>query len=154
MTLNVRILAAGSEKELHFEPNPFSEEGPTLITMSPAQIHGHFKSSTLTSANTVIVVQPRSGLSLAVTDIIISGEKQAGSDVTIQFTDGVDTVVIFVASQVDAPPIGPGGLNAYFQGWKDARVEMITSGAGDATVTIGYLHSSNAPTFSEWDAER
>lgn len=153
MSLNVRWLARGGEEELHVFPSPVTRE-PVLIVMSPAQAHGHFKTATLTTADTVIVVQPRSGLSIWVTDILVSGEKQAGSDVTVQFNDGSDTAIMAILDQVDASPTFPGNLTAYFRGWKDARVEMITSGAGDATVTIGYIHSKDAPTYAEWNAER
>ena len=154
MTLRVKLLAAGGQEELHYEENPFAINGPVLITMTPAQVHGHFNSGTLEDAGTIILVEPKPGRSIAISDIIVSGEKQPNSTVLVQFTDGVNTKIIFLASQVDAPPVGPGPLNSYFHGWKDARVEMITSGTGDATVTIGYLHSNELKPFAEWDAER
>ncbi len=148
-----RALARGTSKEFHHHAGPFNGQ-PVQIIMSPAQAHGHFKAATLTSANTAIIVQPKPGLAIWVTDILISGEKQAGSDVIVQFTDGSDTVIMFQAFQVTTPPSVNAGLQAYFRGWKDARVEMVTSGAADATVTIGYVHALEAPSFSEWDAER
>lgn len=151
--LYTRTLASGTEKEFHHFPSPFTGE-PVIITMSPAQAHGHFKVATRTTAGTTIIVAPKPGLSIWVTDILISGEKQAGSDVTVQFTDGTDTEIIVISNQVDARPTLAGNLQAYFRGWQDARIEMITGGSGDATVTIGYLHSVDSPTFAEWNAER
>ncbi len=153
MTLGVRLLASGGKNEFHHWPSPVTKE-PTLITLTPAQAHGHFKSANRTTTGTTVVVQPKSGLSIYVTDIIISGEKQAGSYVIVRFTDGVNTEVVVRSDQVDATPVGPGPLTAYFRGWKDARVEMFTGGAGDATVTIGYIHSSDNPSYAEWDAAR
>ncbi len=153
MAIPVRLLASGGEEEFHHHPGPDTGE-PVLIFMSPAQAHGHFKTATLTTANTVIVVQPKPGKSIWITDILVSGEKQAGSDATIQFTDGVNTEVIFISNQVDVPPAVSVGLQSYLKGWKDARVELVTSGAGDATVTIGYLHSAENLSFAQWDAER
>lgn len=153
MTIDTRLIARGTNEEFHHVMSPVTRE-PTLVVMSPAQAHGLFKAATLTTANTAIIVSPRPGLSLAVTDIIISGEKQAGSDVTVQFTDGADTEIMVIANQVDAPPSLGGNMQSYFYGWKDARVEMVTSGAGDATVTIGYIHTKKALTFAEWDALR
>ncbi len=128
MSLNVRLLGRGGKAELHVFPSPVTRE-PVLITMSPAQAHGHFKTTTLTSANTAIIVQPKPGLSIWVTDVIISGEKQAGSDCIVQFTDGVNTEIIIQAFQVTVPPNLAGNFQTYFRGWKDARVEMVTSGA-------------------------
>ena len=153
MAIPIRLLAAGGEQEFHHHPGP-GEDEPVLIVMSPAEAHGHFKSATLTAANTAIVVQPKPGKSIWITDIIVSGEKQAASDITVQFTDGSDTEVIVVIDQVDSSPNLAMNLTAYFRGWKDARVEMVTSGAGDATVTIGYIHSVDAPGYDEWAAKR
>ncbi len=155
MTLGVRLLAAGGKKELHYEKNPFVDGGsPLLVIATPAQIHGKFKAVTRTGSGTSIIVAPRPGLSLFVTDIIVSGEVASASNATIQYTDGVDTETIIVADQVVNAPTLPIPLTSYFPGWKDARVELVTSGNGDVTVTIGYIHSHLAPTFSEWDAER
>ncbi len=153
MSLGVRLLGRGGEAELHVFPSPVTKE-PVLITMSCAQAHGHFKTATLTAANTAIIIQPKPGLSIWVTDIIVSGEKQAASDITIQFYDGTNTEIMVIIDQVDSSPNLSLNLSAYFRGWKDARVEMITSGAGDATVTVGYLHSVDAPSYPEWNAER
>ena len=153
MSIKTRAIAAGTNKEFHHHESPTTGT-PTLVVMSPGQAHGLFKTNTLTSADTAIIVQPRPGLSLAVTDILISGEKQAGSTVTVQFTDGADTVIMFIAHQVTVPPSVNVNLASYFYGWKDARVEMITSGAADATVTIGYIHTVGVLTFAEWDALR
>ena len=152
MTIGVRLIAAGGELEFHHFPGPHTRE-PVLIVMSPAQAHGLFKAVTRTTAGTTIVVQPKQGQSVWITDILISGEKQAGSDATLQFTDGVDTKVIFISNQVDVPPAVNAGLQSYLKGWKDARIELVTGGAGDATVTIGYLHSALALNFSQWDAQ-
>ncbi len=151
--LYTRPLASGTEKEFHWHESPFTGL-PTYITMSPGQAHGHFKTATLTSADTVIIVSPKPGLSIWVTDIIVSGESQASSKATIQFTDGTDTVIMIEAFQVKTPPQLNANLQSYFKGWKDARVELVTSGAADATATIGYIHSLDAPSFAEWDAER
>ncbi len=153
MTVNARLIARGGSEELHIVRSRFVDE-PVLVTISPAQAHGLFKAATLASANTSIIVQPRPGRAIIVTDIIVSGEKQASSDITVQFTDGSDTVIMVVVDQVDSSPNLAMNLTAYFSGWADARVEMVTSGAGDATVTIGYIHSDSRLTFSEWDALR
>ena len=132
MTIGVRLLAAGGDEEFHHHVGPGNDQS-ILVVYTPAQAHGHFKAATLTSANTAIIVQPRAGEAIWITDIIISGEKQTMSDITVQMTDGVDTVIMVIVDQVDAAPNLAMNLSAYFKGWKDARVEMITSGAGDGT---------------------
>ena len=154
MTLGIRLLAAGGKRELHYEENPYAISGPIVITMTPAQAHGHWKTGTRTTLGTTIIATPRPGRSLTIADILMSGEKQAGSSVKLQFTDGVNTEEIVITDQVDSTPTLAAGLSAYLRGWKDARIEMVTTGAGDATVTVSYLHSSEALTFAEWDAER
>ncbi len=151
--LTTRALARGGSQEYHSVMAPTTKE-PVQIWMTPAQAHGHFKTATLTSADTVVIVRPKPGRSIWVTDILVTGEKQAGSNTIIQFTDGVNTEIIMQAYQVTVPPQIAGNLQAYLRGWKDARIEMITSGAADATCTIGYIHALAGPDFAEWDAER
>ena len=127
---------------------------PILLTTDEARHYGTFKSVTRTTAGTTNIVTPISGGSVWLTDLIISGEKQAGSDVEIRFTDGSNTVTIFLASQVDAPPNFAISFAGGWHGWKDARIDMITSGTGDATVALGYmkLDGSQTITFEEFEA--
>ncbi len=153
MTIGVRLIAAGGEKEFHHVPGPHTSE-PVFVVMAPAQAHAHFKTATRTTLGTTIIVQPKVGQAIWISDIIVSGEKQAGSNIKVQFTDGVNTVVIAIVDQVDAAPNLSMNLNSYFRGWIDARVEIVTAGAGDGTVTIGYVHAAEALEFDQWDAER
>ena len=153
MTIGVRLIAAGGETEFHHFPGPHTND-PVFIIMTPAQAHAHFKTATRTTLGTTIIVQPKVGQAIWISDIIVSGEKQASSSITVQFTDGVNTEVIAIVDQVDAAPNLSMNLNSYFRGWIDARVEIVTAGAGDGTVTIGYVHAAEALEFDQWDAER
>ena len=153
MTIGVRLIAAGTELEFHHFPGPHTNE-PVFVMMTPSQAHAHFKTATRTTTGTTIIVQPRPGQAIWISDILVSGEKQAGSNITIQFTDGTNTEIIAIVDQVDAAPNLSMNLNSYFRGWIDARVEIITGGAGDGTVTIGYVHAADALEFDQWDAER
>ncbi len=153
MTIGVRLIAAGSDQEFHHFPGPHTRE-PVFIVMSPGEAHAHFKTATRTTLGTTVVVQPREGQAIWITDIIVSGEKQAGSNITVQFTDGTNTEIIAIVDQVDAAPNLAMNLNSYFRGWIDARIEIVTGGAGDGTVTIGYIHAHEALAFDVWDAER
>jgi hypothetical protein len=119
-----------------------------------SQVHGTFKSATRTGAGTTTIVSPDADGSLIITDIMISGEKQAGSSVEIRFTDGTDSAVMFLASQVDAPPQLAHSFLGRVQGWKDARIDMVTAGAGDATVLVCYTKIPSGLPYEEWDALR
>jgi hypothetical protein len=152
-------LFGGDNKEVHaFYPlavhKPMSG-APNMLGMATlAHAHGVFKAATRTDAGTTILTTPILNQSIILTDMIISGEKQAGSVVTVRFTDGTNTVNIFVASQVDAPPQIAIPFAGRWQGWRNARLEMVTSGAGDATVAVGYMNVPEGLTFEEWDALR
>ena len=154
MSIPVRLIAAGGDLEFHHHPSPQAPNEPVVVVYTPAQAHGHFKTVTRTTIGTTIIVQPREGQAIWISDIIVSGEKQAGSSIKVQFTDGVNTEVIVIVDQVDAAPNLSPNLNSYFRGWKDARIEIVTGGAGDGTVSIGYIHAQEALAFDVWDAER
>lgn len=151
--LYTRWLASGTEEEFHWQASP-GRDAPVLITMSPAQAHGNFKSITHTSATTGIIVQPKPGLSIWVTDIIMTGTKDNTNTAKIQFADGTDTVIILDVALSTTPPNISTNLQTYFRGWKDARIELITSGTNSTTVTVAYIHSTQDPSFSEWNTER
>ena len=131
-------------------------DSPILAVSEEARLYGAFRSKTRTTAGTTAVITPISGGSLILTDLLISGEKQATSSVEVRFTDGSNTVTVFLVSQSDAPASLAHSFAGRFHGWKDARVDMITTGAGDATVTIGYykINGSRTLPFEAWDALR
>jgi len=133
---------------------PAKTEDEILITSDFVRAFGVFRAAARITAGTTTIVTPPASGSILLTDLMISGEKQAGSTTSVQFTDGTDTVTIFLASQVDAPPQIAIPFAGRFQGWKDAQIDMVTSGAGDATVTIGYVKVPNGLPFDEWDAYR
>ena len=159
MTLSVILVDAASGKSLETAsaeeaPQKITGIGKTLITASIGVIAGTFKAATRTTAGTTQITVPDPGGSIIVTWIAISGEKQPGSSVEVRFTDGVDTVTIMLISQVDAPPNLAIPFPSRVQGWKNARIDMITSGTGDATVSIGYIKIPSGIPFPEWDALR
>ena len=135
-------------------PKKVTGERVALLTVSPALAFGTFKAATRTTAGTTTITEPDPGGSIVVAWLLVSGEKQAGSDVTVRFTDGTNNVDLMVVNQVDAPPNLGIAFPARVQGWQDAKVDMITSGAGDATVAIGYIKIPVGIPFAEWDALR
>lgn len=116
---------------------------------------GVFKAATRESAGTTIIVQPAGGGSVSLHDILISAEKKNAGELTLQFTDGTQTEVIFAPIVTDAPVNVGLSIKGQWRGWKDARVELVTAGATfKTTVTLGYAKLSDGLEFSEWDAKR
>jgi len=157
--IKAELVHAKTGKSLHVEDywslrHSNLGDQAVLVTASPASIHGTFKSATRTGAGTTQLVLPRANGSLLITDILISGEKQAGSTAEVRFTDGTNTVTVFLASQVDAPPSFAHSFHGRLQGWRDARIDFITSGAGDATLLVCYTKVPEGLLFAEWDALR
>ena len=129
--------------------------GHFLVAVSPDKLYSSFRSATRTLAGTTAIVTPRSGEAIALTDIVVSGEKKAGT-VTIQFADGVNTVVICAIPLVDAPANFSIPFMGRWAGWRGARIDMVTTADIAITITVGYtrIKSSNALSYAEWDAER
>jgi len=128
-----------------------------LVIEEHARVATHFKVAATADAATTIIVSPKAGKALVITDIIVSQDKVASGAITLQFTDGTNTEILFKASTVDAPVALAHGFAGRMSGWKDARVEMISAGTNPATdVTIAYYHlgGENVLTFDNWDAER
>ncbi len=150
----VRILASGVGKEFHWVTSPFTGE-PVIVTTDQSKAHGLFKSATLAAAGTSVIVQPPASGRIQLTDIIVSTDKTANSTVTLAFEDGTNTINIAVFDSANAPVALAIPLAGKFEGWKDARVEMIVAG-GDAaaTITLGYIKFPTGLAFAEWDALR
>ena len=88
------------------------------------------------------------------TDLIISADKVNSGSITLQFTDGTETVVIYKGITTDAPINISLAVAGRFRGWADARIDLVTVGAVDANVTLGYLSLSQSLTYSVWNSAR
>ncbi len=144
----LRTITAGGS------PEKVTGTGIGLVTASVGFAFGTFKAATRTTAGTTTLTEPDPGGSIVVTWIAVSGEKQAGSSVEVRFTDGTNIVTIVLISQIDAPPNFPISFPSRVQGWQDAQIDMITSGAGDATISVGYIKIPEGIPFAEWDSFR
>lgn len=153
MSINARLLAQGSNSEFHSVLSPVKKE-PTLVVMSPGQAHGVFRSANRTTAGTTAIVTPVVGNAILLTDLLISSQKFSSGSVEITFTDGTDSVSIFKIDVTDAPVFLSHRFEGYWNGWKDARIDFITVGDLDGTVSIGYLNIPSTETFGEWDNQR
>lgn len=128
-----------------------------LVTEDHARVNTQFKNNSLADAGTAVVVTPPKGTAIVITDLVYSAEKVAAGKLTVQFTDGSDTVILKSAILVDAPVDGAISYAGRTKGWKDARVDMVATGSNvDADVTVHYyiLKGKGVLSFADWDAER
>jgi len=125
-----------------------------LLVTDPTMVHGTFKSATRATAGTTNITTPTANGSLLITDIVISGEKANSATTEVRFTDGSNNVTIFLTQQVDfAANLGV-AFQGRVQGWRDARIDMITTGTQDVTVLVCYSKVPEGLPFLEWDALR
>ncbi len=149
------LIDLSTGKVITTEPITHSDEkGRMLLVTDEPSAHGHFKSDTYNN-ETATLVSPEASGSLLVTDMIVSSRKKVGGIVTVQFTDGVNTVPI-VDLAADDPIQIAHTFKGRVRGWKDAFVQVIISDAFNTTVYIGYLQLPPEVTlgFAAWDAER
>mgnify|MGYP003630646886 CR=1 FL=1 len=147
----------GNQAHIH---DTFSRElrtsngGHALSVTSPQAVFGQFTAANRTTAGTTTVLSPPIDGSLVVTDLIISADKVNAGSITLQFTDGTETVVIYKGITTDAPINISLSVTGRFRGWADARIDLVTVGAVDANVTLGYLKLSQSLTYSVWNSAR
>jgi len=148
------VLFSINRKPLHTE----TVGGNThLIVEEHARVNTQFKSTTFTSDGTITVVTPPPGTAIVFTDFLISAKKFSAGNVSIRFTDGTDTVDIFVQDATDAPVFLAFSPQGRWRGWKDAQIDVVVVGADtDPTVAIGYyfIRGEGVLSFADWDAER
>lgn len=131
-----------------------TDEGPIPIGGTLANLRGTFKSTSRTSAGTSIITSPALGKSIVLTDLIVGTDKVNGATITVQFTDGTDTIEIYSGNATDAPINVAIAFAGNWAGWKDARVEMVTTNALKATVAVGYYKLDTGQTYEVWDSFR
>lgn len=124
------------------------------LTDTPPSLYSTFKSANRTTAGTTIITEPIIGGSLHIIDLLISGQKFSAGSVTVQFTDGTETVIMFKVDLTDVPIALAVPLKGRWQGWVDARLEMVTAGDPDVTVAVSYMKHVTALPFAEWDSFR
>lgn len=133
---------------------PSSSSGIALSVIDPDSVFGRFKAANRTTAGTTTITEPLLGGSIGLTDIIISADKVNLATVTIRFTDGTNTINLYRGITTDAPINVSIPIGGRFRGWSDARIELVTTGAVDASITLGYIKYSEGLAFAEWDKQR
>jgi len=128
----------------------------TLMSMTASQALGQFKSAYRSSAGTTIIAAPSTGGAIVLTDLIVSCDKVNAATITVQFSDGVNTTILFLGTATDAPINISTAFAGRWRGWRDARLEMVTVGNIKCNVAIGYfkIGSDLALSFTDWDAGR
>ena len=124
------------------------------VVVALGNLFSNFKSSNRTTAGTTTITEPGAGGSIQVLDMLISAEKKNGGAVTVRFNDGTNIVSMFRADLTDAPANIAASFAGRWQGWKDARLEMVTASTENATVAVSYLKRPQSLEFAEWDAFR
>lgn len=152
--LKVQLTDAETNKKLETQKQ-FGE--PVLITQTHRAIFGTFKAVTNSGSQTQTIVAPPSNDGLVLTDLLISSDKTANSTVTVRFTDGTNTINIFVGDSSNAPITLGIAFQGHWAGWQGARLELLTDTVGQsATATVGYykVDEKYVDTFTAWDAKR
>lgn len=128
---------------------------PVLGVLRPEQYFGIFTSVTLTTAGTQTVVEAKGDNGIVLTDLIISGEKKSGV-LTVEFTDGVNTVKIVDITLTSSSANLAIPFQGRFAGWKNCDLQVTTSIDTPGSVTVGYYRTSEefTKTYSEWNAAR
>ena len=128
-----------------------------LVVEDHSRVATQFRVAATTTAATTIIVQPPPGTAIVITDLIVNQDKVASGVVTVQFTDGSDTVILLKAATSDAPFSMAHGFAGRMRGWKDARVEMISAGTNpDTNATVMYytIRGEGVLSFADWNAQR
>ena len=129
-----------------------------LVVEDHARVATQFKSVANSGAETQIAVTPFKGTAIVITDVILGGEKAASGSITVQFTDGSDTVIVFKISTVQNPVSLHIPFAGRWRGWKDARIDVVTTGGNsDSDVSIGYYIITGVEgvlSFADWDVLR
>ncbi len=153
-SVNLVVLNNDVIREPHYVPSQFLPQHIVPVFTTGPGRHGVFKAVNRTSAGTTVITTPDKGGAIVVTDILISAKKASGSDVTLQFNGGGNSVIIFLADSINNDFNIAIPLVGLFRGWKNAALELVTTGNVVATATAGYMKVPDGLEFSEWDALR
>jgi hypothetical protein len=133
------------------------EDGNCVLVVDQyAHTNSAFYTASSTKKSTVRVITPKISAGLVLTDLIITYGKVGGGVITVQFNDGINSIVVFTAASTDAPIAIAIPLAGKFAGWTNAWLEMITTQDETASVTAGFYRTKPEFTLSytEWLEDR
>ncbi|MCK5013204.1 MAG: hypothetical protein KAS66_05250 [Candidatus Omnitrophica bacterium] len=128
--------------------------GSMLAVTNFHEAHGSFKATQSTSAQTITLTEPSVGGALAISSLLISARKSQGNSITIRFTDETNTEVVFAQLLTNLDVSVPIAITHGWRGWKDARLELTTTGTDQVNITVGYSKLERGVPFDAWDAMR
>jgi len=147
-----------TKKALHVEEqwdesHAVTGEEAIPVWMGTGFAHGTFTAAQASGTGTTIVVAPKDEGSLILTDIFLSSNKVNNAVITLQFTDGTTAIPIVAPTITDSPVNLATSLSGRWQGWKDARVELVIAGGTghNVTASVGYVKMPTGLPYDEWD---
>lgn len=131
-------------------------DNPVLLTSTYGAAEGVFRAVTRAAAGTSTLAAPDGDGAIVLTDLIITTDKVNAATVTIQWTDGVNTIVIVSARVNDAPCNLAIPFAGKWMGWSGARLDVVTVAGVNTTVSAGYFKvpGDKALAYAAWDAKR
>jgi len=138
----------------------FGVLGRMLAVADPLRANGVFKTTRITAAGgtgSTKVATPTGDGSIVLTDLVVSFEKKASAEVTLQFNDGTNSELVWFGDMQDAPISFGISFAGRWWGWRSAYLEIVVAGAGlDGSLGVGYvkLDKANSLTYSDWNARR
>ena len=125
-----------------------------LITEDYVTAFSTFQSVTRSTAGTTTIVSPIGGGSIAVTDVMLSATKVNAATVSLVFDDDTNSETLFTIALTNDPVTFPWTVKGRLQGWRDARLDLVTVNSTVTFVTVVYMLLPDSLIFSEWDALR
>ena len=157
--ISFKLIEGKDGRDVHIE-NPYNgferivDDKHILSTTDPYRSHGVFQTASITGAGTQTILAPEGDGSVIITDMVIAAKKKAASSLTIQFNDGSSSAVLISPDTIESAVNFSWSPQGRIQGWRAAYLEVITTGAADVTITIGYIKVESSLLFAEWDAIR
>ena len=133
--------------------NPLGTE-EILITEDYVTAFSTFRSVTRTTGGTTAVVTPAGGGSIAVTDVMLSATKVQSATVSLVYDDDTRSETLFTIALTNEPVTFSWGIKGRLQGWRDARLDLVTVNSTLAFVTVVYMQLPEGLVFGDWDALR
>lgn len=131
--------------------------GKAISITSCGELNGHFKSVYRGSAGTTTITEGDGEEdAIVLTDLIMTTDKVNAATATVRFTDGTNTVNLMAAQVTDAPCNITIPFRGHWQGWRAARLELVTVGVVKCTVSCGYykIPKDKALSYNDWDSRR
>ncbi len=126
-----------------------------LIVESYLTAFSTFKAVAPTAQGTTVIATPRPGGSIVATDILLAVKKKNLAVVTLRFSDGTNSEVLYLADISNAELYLSHSFKGRAQGWKDARLELVIATADvDVNCSMFYMKLPTALDFADWDALR